>query len=148
MRKTIKSLSLLLVIAVLLAMPAHAAEGDWITPRESTVMSQYCGYLYVPSGNTVQAWFELVGTRILDRIGAARIDIEQSSNCLNWTTVQTYKYADYPNMMANNKGTYESYVTYYGEYGYYYRAKITIMGQKGFEIYTKAFYTEIIYLGN
>ena len=148
MRKTIKSLALLLAIAVLLAMPVHAAEGNQITPRESTVMSQYCTYLYVPSGNTIQIWFELVGTRVLDRIGVLRVEIQRSFNGVAWTTMQTYEYTDYPTMMATDKLSHDSYVTHYGTYGYYYRAKVTIFGQKGSDIYTKTVYTDTIYLGS
>lgn len=146
MRKTINILAVLLAVVVLLSPSAYAAGSDQVMPRESSTLSQYTAYLYVPSGNEIQIWFDIIGTRTLDEIGASRIEVQRSSNGQNWTTVETYLYADYDNMMATNKPTYASYVTYYGTYGYYYRAYVTITGQKGTEFSTRFIYTDTIYL--
>lgn len=148
MRKTIKGLALLLALAVLLSVPVYAAESDPITPFASPTLSQYCVFLYVPSGNEIQVWFDVVGTRYLDRIGAARIEVQRSSDCATWTTVQVYQCSDYTNMIATNEISYESYVTHYGSYGYYYRAYVTIQGFKDGTGSTRFVYTDIIYLGS
>lgn len=129
-------------------MPVYAAERDQIMPCESNLLMRYTSYLFVPSGNEIQIWFEISGTQTLDRIGVLQIEVQRSSDGENWTTVQTYKSSDYANMLATSTSDYDSYVTYYGEYGYYYRAKVSIYGQKGLTIYGKSIYTGIIYLSN
>lgn len=146
MRKTINILAVLLAVVVLLSPSAYASGNDQVMPYESSTLRQYATYLYVPSGNEIQVWFDIIGTRTLDEIGASRIEVQQSSDGQNWTTVETYRYADYDNMMATNKLTYASYVTYYGTYGYYYRAYVTIMGQKGTDLSTRFIYTDTVYL--
>lgn len=148
MRKIINSLALLLAITVLLSMPAHAAEGSEIMPCESDVLSRYTSYLVVSSGNEIWVNFRVVATQTLDKIGALRIEIQRSSDGESWTTVTTYKYADYSSMMGTDTSVYSSYVTYYGEYGYYYRAKISFYGQKGFNLYSASSYSDVVYLGS
>lgn len=148
MRKTIKILALLLVITMLWSIPVYAAESDAIMPCETDMLDMSGAELYVTSGNEIQIWFTVVGAQILDKIGALQIDVQRSSDRENWTTMQTYKCTNYTNMMASGTSGCTSYVTYYGEYGYYYRAKVNILGQKGLTFYTKTIYTASIYLGN
>lgn len=146
MRKTINILAVLLAVVVLLSPSAYAAGSDQITPYESSTLRQYTTFLYVPSGNEIQIWFDVIGTRILDKIGVLRIEVQQSSDGQNWTTVEAFRCTDYDNMIATNSQTCCSYVTYYGTYGYYYRAYVTIMGQKGTEISSRFIYTDTVYL--
>lgn len=146
MRKTIRYLALLLAIMVLLSTTAFAADNDQVMPRESDLVRYYSSRLYVPSGNEIQIWFRVIGVRILDQIGAAKIEIQRSTDTQNWTTVATYTYADHSSMIATDTSVCNSYVSYYGEYGYYYRAKVTFWGQKGGAVYAPTIYTDTIYL--
>lgn len=131
MKKIIKSLALLLAIAVFLSTPVYATDSIPAIPRASMVLSQYSSYLHVPSGNEIQVWFDVIGTRTLDEIGVSYIEIQQSPDGQNWTTVKTYSYVDYSNMVITNSRDHCSYVTYYGTYGYYYRAIVTFYGLLG-----------------
>ena len=127
-------------------MPVYAAENDQIMPCESEILSRYTSYLNVPSGNEIRICFVVMGTQSLDEIGALKIEIQRSSDGESWTTMETYECADYANMMATASRICGSYVTYYGEYGYYYRAKVTFWGQKGGAVYAPTIYTDTIYL--
>lgn len=146
MSKTIKNLALLLVITMLLSTPVYAAESSQVMPCDSDILSQYNSSIYVPSENNIQIEFSVMGTRILDKIGAHKIEIQRSSDGEEWTTVETFDRADYANMLGINRFSYSSSVTYYGEYGYYYRAKVTFWGQKDGAVYTPTLYTDTIYL--
>lgn len=148
MKRTMKNIAFLLIVAVLLSMPAYAAERDPVMPCENNVLSQYACDLLVSSGNKLQVHFSVTAIEILDKIGALQIEIQRSSDGENWTTVKTYKYADYPSLMATGTAAYSSYVTYYGEYGYYYRAKVSFYGQEGLLLYGKTRYTNTVYLSN
>lgn len=146
MRKTINILAVLLAVVILLSPSAYAAGNDQVMPYESSTLRQYTTFLYVPSGNEIQVWFDITGTRVLDEIGVTRIEVQRSSNGQNWTTVEAFRCTDYDNMTATNEISHVSYVTYYGTYGYYYRAYVTIIGQKGSVLSSRSIYTDTIYL--
>lgn len=131
---------------MLLPMAALAAVPEQVTPCASDTLQWYTAYLYIPSGNTIQIWFDVIGTQRLDQIGSPNIRIQRSPDGVTWTTMRTYAYSTYSNMMANNKLDHGSYVTYYGTTGYYYRAYVTIQGTKGSSTTMRYLYTETIKL--
>jgi hypothetical protein len=67
------------------------------------------------------------GTGTMDEIGTLSIRLqEKSSGSSTWTTVKTYSYTSYPNMLSYNKNLYISSVYYSGKPGYSYRAYVTV----------------------
>ena len=146
MRKINKTLALLLVIAMLLSTPVYAAEKDQIMPCSSNILSHYNCSLYVPSENEIQIDFSVIGTRILDQIGVLKIEIQQSTDGESWTTIETFESEDHSNMIVDNRFNHHASITYYGEYGYYYRAKVTFWGKNDGAVYAPTIYTDMIYL--
>ena len=86
------------------------------------------------SGNTVKVNFEVVGTGVMDSIGATEIYLyEKTSAYGSWTPVQTYLSTDpaYASIMIDtNAGGYDNYVTYSGNSSYQYKAYVTIYAEK------------------
>lgn len=94
--------------------------------RNSDYIDNYCAYLYSPDAGKVQAWFELKANYTSDKVGAQTIFLQVSDDQKSWTNVQTFKYWDYPNMMASDTISNATYVETSVESGHYYRACLTL----------------------
>lgn len=121
MKRFTQFVSIMLVFALVLAVPAYAAES-----RESSFFIKSSVYLWPTTGNTFEAWFEVTGTGTMEKIGANFIKIQRSSDNSNWNTVKTYSKDYYSNLMDSNSARHSDYITYTGTSGYYYRAYIEL----------------------
>lgn len=138
MKRFTQVICLILVLSVMLAVPAAAAE---ITPYASRYFGSHSCYLYRVSGATFQVWFDVTGVRTMNEIGASTIKVQRSTDQVNWTTVQTYTKAANSQMICANTVAHASCVTHYGTSGYYYRALVEFYakdasGSAYFSLYT------------
>lgn len=118
MKRFVKCLCLILALSFCLALPAAAAEA----PYGSSFFGSRDAYLWSTSGTSCEAWFEITAVRGMAELGAKYIDIERSSDGVNWQVVKTYNRSNYSNMIANNTSNHCSYVTYSEmQPGYQYR---------------------------
>lgn len=127
MKKIVRSICILLIMAILFSVPVHAEE-------QSTWSSSYFAsfQLYIRyTGTQVRIWFDLTGTRVMDTLGVSEIVLERSVNNATWTTVKTYSPDDYPQMLEYNTASCVNHVTYEGSRYYYYRAYITLYAKSG-----------------
>lgn len=141
MKRFIKCICLVLSLALLLAVPAQAAEA-----RSSSFFTRSAVYLYETSSTTFQAWFDVTGTGIMDKIGAKEIKIQRSSDNENWTTMATYSMDNYSSLICENTSTHSACVTYTGSKGYYYRAYIKLYAKNETGTATWSRYTSSIYI--
>ena len=110
------------LFSMILVFPAYAAE---YTTRASNHFGSTSCYLRRTSSSSFQVWFDVVATGGMEQLGASEIRIQKSSDGENWTTVKTFKKADYSSMIAYSTGEHGSYVTYSNaNSGYYYRAYV------------------------
>lgn len=144
MKHFAKCVCLILSLAILLAVPAQAAETS--DARSSSFFSNSSVYLYETSATTFQAWFEVTGVRRMDKIGAKEIKIQRSSDNENWTTVATYSMDDYSTLICENTAGHAACVTYTGTRGYYYRAYIKLYAKDEMGTATWSRYTSSIYI--
>lgn len=124
MKRIFRQLCVLLAMLIVLSVPAAAEEIN--APRASNFFMSHSVYLYQTTSTQFQAWFEVSALGIMDKLGASEIKIQKSSDGENWTTMRTFSMGDYSNLICDNTGTHASYVTYTGQRGYYYRAKVTL----------------------
>ncbi len=115
---------MLLTMAILMAIPAAATENT--EPRASNFFGSSCVYLYKTTSTQFEAWFEVTALGGMEKLGASEIKIQRSSDGENWTTMRTYTMDNYSNLICANTASHASYITYTGQTGYYYRAKITL----------------------
>ena len=145
MKRFIKCICLVLSLAMLLAIPAQAAERE--NARSSSYFSNSAVYLYEMAGTTFQAWFEVTCVREMDKVGAKEIKIQRSSDNENWTTVATYSMDDYySTFICENSVTHMACKTYTGTRGYYYRAYYKLYAKDESGSATWARYSSSIYL--
>lgn len=119
MKRFAAFLCLILALSVCLAIPASAEEA---APYSSIFFGSRDAYLHRTSDTSFQAWFDVTAKRGMAELGADYIDIERSSDGVNWTVVKTYDRDDYPNLIGYNTSNHCAYVTYSNmESGYQYR---------------------------
>jgi len=121
LKRVLKLICVVLSLAMLLAIPAHAAEAG--NARASSYFSNSAVYLYELSGKTFEAWFEVTCVRIMDKVGAREIKIQRSTDNATWSNVATYSMDDYSHLICLDDAGHVGCVTYTGSSGYYYRAQ-------------------------
>ena len=117
----IKSISLLLVLALVLPVNVMAVES-----RASYYLDAYSAYVYPAGWGKVQVWFEVHGTNDMDEIGALQIQLYESKDNETWTWVKTYQHVDYSGMLGYNDFSHYGHVEYGGTIGRYYKAYVHI----------------------
>lgn len=123
MKRLFRCVSVILVIAMCLAVPVSAIEEA--TPWASNYFVCRSAYLYKTSDNQFQVWFNVSAFDIMNELGTSEIKVQRSSDKETWTTMSTYKKAVYPQMIGYNTGNHSDCVTYYSaSSGFYYRAYV------------------------
>lgn len=127
MKRLIRAVCLLLVFATLATVPAYAQEQS---ARASSYLSSYRAYCTKTSSTSVTVSFQVVGTDIMDEIGASTIKVQYSSDQVNWTTAKTFTKANYSSMTDTNTGSHAAELSCTVPSGKYYRAKVTFYSAK------------------
>ena len=143
MKKMIRVLSVVISVVLIIALPVQATEANTYS---SVFFASYDSFLRNPSGNMLRMWFDVVGNGAMDKIGVESIELDRSSDGINWTTIRTFYAEDHPQMICENTGIAYDYVAYAVSYGYYYRAYVTFYAEnsRGFgNVYD---YSETIYI--
>lgn len=121
--KVISFITAMMLVMQMCAITSAATQ----MPMASDYLSAYDGTVTSEGNGKIKVSFTVVGTGILDEIGASRIVIEKKTGSY-WIPVKTYTLSDYPELATDNDYSYGSYVLYQGEEGKYYRAEITVFG--------------------
>ena len=124
MKRFLRCLSFVLVLASLISIPAQAVEQNLTRGSDYFLCSSV--YLYNFSGTTFEAWFSVTALHGMDELGASSIRIQESEDGVHWTTVQTYRKDTYTNLICENTGMHSAYIVYTGKSGYYYRSKVIL----------------------
>ena len=127
MKRFSRIVCMLLAVVMVLAAPAAAMENE--NSRASNFFGSSDVYLQQTTSTQFRVWFEVSALYGMDKLGASEIKVQKSSDGVNWTTMKTYAMANYSNLICENTGSHVSYVTYTGQTGYYYRAKITLYAE-------------------
>lgn len=143
MKRFISIVCLILVLSTCLVIPVAAQE---VTPYASNYFMSYSTYLWKTSSTEFQIWFDVTAVGGMDKLGVSYIEVQQSSDNANWTSVATYDKDDYTQLVASGTGRHESYVTYSNyQSGYYYRAYVEFYAKKGTGT---AYYGDYAYFAN
>ena len=129
MNRFIRLISLIMVVAVLLAVPVFSEEET--APKASHYIMRTCVYLDQIASIQFNVWYEVIALGIMDEVGAYSIRIQESTDGQTWTTVKTFYASDTPSMVLENDMGHSGYVTYTGYLGRYYRAKVIFFARNG-----------------
>ena len=127
MKRFIKCLCLILALSFCLAIPAAAEEA---APYASNFFMSRDAYLWRTSSTSCEAWFEVTAVRGMTELGARYIDIEESSDGVNWYVVKTYDRSNYSNLIKYNTSNHTTYVTFNEmKPGYQYRMYVSLFAK-------------------
>ena len=129
-----KGISLLLVLAFLLSICVPAS-ATMISTRASNYLNKYDGVVTREGGGTIKISFTVIGTRVIDEIGASQIVVQKQVRGA-WISVKTFNNTRNPELSTTNNYAYANYVLYDGEAGVYYRAEITVFGNTDYRTIT------------
>lgn len=121
MKRFTRFVCLILIMSMVLAVPAMAAE------RASAYFGSHSCYLWEVSDSEFQVWFDVTAVKGMDVLGACEIVVQRSTDRNNWESVATYT-----DFYGYNTSSYGACATYSSaSSGYYYRAKVTFYAEKG-----------------
>lgn len=114
-------LSVLLCMAMLCGIPAHAAE-----TRASDRISRTATTLSKASNGNLSIFFSVQATGIMEKIGASSVAIQRSSGS-GWTTEYTFNTSNTPTLLVENSDWNGMVLTYSPLFtGMEYRAMVMI----------------------
>lgn len=144
MKNTLRTICMILVLSLVLAMPAYA--DSTVEPRGSAFFGSYGTDLYKASSTSFEIWFDVdSNVATMDVLGVSEIIVYRSADQQSWTEMRTYDMEDYPEMVDDNTASHAGYVTYnYATPGYYYTAYITFYAKNSTGIGERDVYTEIL----
>ena len=129
MKRFLRLICLFLACATICSIPAYATEN---TARGSDYFMCRSCYLWKTSSTQFQVWFDVTAMSGMDELGASTIKVQRSADGETWEDMQTYRKANYSNMICEDTARHASYVTYSGaQPGYYYRAYVCFYAKKG-----------------
>lgn len=128
MRKRITiALLFILVLSLLLSTTTFAA-------MDASNYLQYYNAYFITSGNTINVYFDVQGTRIMDKVGVTEIYLyERDNSSSSWTLVHTYLSTDpmySSTMMGTNMNYKYDHVSYAGSSSKQYTAYVTFYAEK------------------
>lgn len=122
MKRLVKFVSLMLVFALIMALPVAATE---TSPYSSSYFMSRNTYLWETSSTSFQVWYNVTAVGTMSELGVNYIDIEKSSDGSNWSVVRTYTKDDYGSLVATNTANHSGYVSFNNKQsGYQYRAYV------------------------
>lgn len=142
MKGFLRTLCVSLVFVLIFSIPVSAEENNTYS---SAFFASYDSFIRNPNGSTIRIWFDVMGNGTMDKIGVSSIELEYSSDEVNWFHAKTFLPEDYPQMIRENSYFACDYVSYTGMYDFCYRAYVTFYaknsrGQGYMSEYSETFY--------
>lgn len=133
MKQTVRLVSLILVFAILLAVPAYATEEHAMYGSSYFVYTN--AFLTKASGTNFNVSYHVTGAGGMDKIGVSYLQLQVSSDNSSWSPV-----ASYYNLISTNSSVHSGSFTYTGVSGKYYRAYVEFYAMNdtgsGYKYYT------------
>lgn len=144
-RSAVRVLALILLLSNIFSPVAYA---DFFpnTPRNSAYIDYYVAGINSPSYGQAQVWFSVGANVVSDVIGTLTILLQESDDCETATTVKTFSYINYPNMIKMDANFITSSVIGSVEHGHYYKARLTFYVANNGEYDSRIYETNWIYI--
>lgn len=118
MKRFARIICLLLVLVLVLAIPAYAAE------QASDFFAAHSCYLWEVSDTEFQVWFDVTAVGGMDVLGVSEVIVQRSTDGVNWSDE-----AFYYDMYRYGSSFYGGHVTYSNVTSGYYRAQVTFRAE-------------------
>lgn len=134
---------------VLILVTAPVALAQDISTYSSSYFGAFDTWLEIQPNLRINICFDVVGTSRMDKIGTDKIEIQESTDGVNFTTVDTFYPESFPEMLCENTASHADYVTFYNTVeGRYYRAYTRFYAKKGTGSGVYYDYSPILYVPN
>lgn len=114
------------IIAIIIILTMCFSTTVYANVDASEYINSYITYLHTPGEGKIEIWFDVQANTKSDEVGVLTVILRSSEDKENWTTEETFRYYDYPDMLAYNVTKYISHLEFSGETGLYYQAQVTI----------------------
>lgn len=121
----------LMVAAMMLPTNVSAAIKEPSIPYASDYLTSYNTYVCAMGDGKLEVWFSVTGVNFMDDVGTLTIILYESTDNATWEYVETFRHDAYANMLGHNVVQHNSYISYQGIAGRYYKAYVTIWAGKG-----------------
>lgn len=128
MRRLIKIVSMIAVVALLLTVPVCAEENGGATTWSRYFIS-WSAYLCERSSTQFDICFDVLACDVMTNLGVSRVKVQRSTDGSTWKTIDTLTPTDYPILMCGFTGMHMDYIIYTATPGYYYRAYVTFYAE-------------------
>lgn len=143
MKKIITLLmTLIFTMSCFFSISAFAAELEENTPYASTYFSSYNAAITSLGDGKIKINVYANGKRTMTQIGATKVVLKESDGS-GWTTVKTFNYSSYPDLMGYNQKSHVGSVSYNGISGKKYQAIVTFIAKDASGSDTKTYTTSI-----
>ena len=143
MKRSIRMICIIVAVVLVLIVPVSAEEDSTYS---SAFFHSYDSYIRLVSGSTIRIWFDVTSNGTMDEIGVSSIELEYSSDEVNWFPAKTFLPEDYPQMVLSDSFYAYDYVTYTGMYDFCYRAYVTFYAKNSRGQGYISDYSETIYI--
>ena len=125
----LKMVACILVMALMVPVSVSAAAPETVMPRASDYLMGYTAYVCAMGNGELEIWFEVIGTGTQEYLGVMSIFLYESTDNVNWYWVETFRHADYEQMLLTNTYFVMDHVDYDEAVpGRYYKAYVGIWG--------------------
>ena len=124
MKRFTRCICLLLVCVMMFSTTAFAAETE--DTRASMFFAGSSVYFWNTSGRNYEIWFDVTAVGTMAELGTSKIQVQRSTDEVNWTTVRTYYKEDYSQMIRSQTAHHADCVSFTATNGYSYRAIVTL----------------------
>lgn len=124
MKRFTKVICVIVVMALLSAVPVAAAEEQTASPRSLFYIS-WSANLYKESSTQFDICYDVIAAGVMQKLGVSEVKVQRSLSGSIWTTIDTLTPSDYPELMGYNTDMHMDYFLYTAKSGYYYRAYMT-----------------------
>lgn len=144
MKRILRCVCVMLVMAMLVTIPVFAAES--VSARASYYFACSRVYLERLATYTFKINFDVTALDIMDELGVSSVSVQRSSDGENWTTENTYTRDERSNFIREDAFTHAGNFNYTGTLGYYYRAKVIFYAKNSTGSAKMTHYSSSIYL--
>lgn len=118
------TMTLTFVLSCIISSHVFAAQSEELAPYASSYFATYAVELSDAGSGRVKVEYNVKGKSTVEEIGVKKIII-QEKNGSTWNDVQTYTSSNYPSFIVTGTTLANGSVTYSGDEGSTYRAKVT-----------------------
>lgn len=119
-----KLVTLIMVLSCIFSSYAFAAQPVEIETYASSYFDNYSISLSNEGDGDIKIKYFVAGKNIMDELGVKKIIIQEKTNS-SWDDVKTYNSSSYSSFISKDIRSKDGSITYSGEKGNTYRAKVT-----------------------